>query len=521
MASHTAPKVVIIGLDGADWSLLRPLFADGVMPTLEAFVKAGASAPLESVLPTNSMAAWTSLMTGVNPAKHGVFSFVRRSDTPFSNPVTNSTCIRFPTVCETLTGAGLRSCVIDMPPFYPPFEINGVMLGGMGVLGPHALSYPQEAATALLEKAGGYADDVPWMEYQGRSEELVERLVALTENRLRIAEVMLDEQPFDLFCVVFVAADRLQHAFCRELMERGPHYAIARQLYAALDDVLARLLDRIDTTQTDVLMVSDHGFRPVSKMVGVNQILAEAGLVRSTWLERLAGSVMPLALRLPDRFQKRIFKFLEQARWGSQRRLLPGSAAYSDIADTVNVNLRGRETTGSVSESDFEQVRDTVAAKLTEFRDPSTGQAPVKRAVKREDYFHGEFAAEAPDLTLEYGDGYAYIGALGRTLWEWRWLQGVHSSNGIIACLGPHFRRGAEAPTVSILDVAPTVLSLLEVAPPAGVDGRVPDELVARPAPPARRREARPPQPREEPTPYSEEEEAQIKERLRGLGYIE
>ncbi len=491
------------------------------MPTLEAFVKAGASARLESVLPTNSIAAWTSLMTGVNPGKHGVFTFVRPSGTPFQSLVTNSTCIRFPTICETLTSAGLRSCVVDMPPFYPPFEINGVMAGGMGALGPLVFSYPREVATTLVEKIGGYADDVAWMEYQGREPELVDRLVGLTENRLRVAEVMLDEQPFDLLCLIFVAADRLQHPFCRDLLEGGPHYATLRKLYVALDETLARLLDRIDTTQTDVLMVSDHGFRPVSKLVGVNQLLGQAGLMRSKWTERLGGRALHLALRLPESLQARMFKFLERARWGSQRRLLPGSAAYSDIADTVNVNLVGRESTGCVPDSEYEQMRDIVAEALTGFRDPATGAAPVKRAVKREDYFHGPFASEAPDLVLEFEDGYAYSGEVGSALWGWRWLQGVHSRDGIIACMGPHFRQGAEAPAVSILDVAPTVLSLLGVAPPADVDGRVADELLARPVPTETGPRPGAQQPREEPKAYSEEEEARIKERLRGLGYLE
>lgn len=520
MASFTPPRAVIIGLDGADWSILRRLFADGAMPTLEAFVKAGVSAPLESVLPANSLPAWASLMTGVNPAKHGVFSFVRPSGTPFQTLVTNSTCIRFPTICETLTSAGLRSGIVDMPPFYPPFEINGVMLGGMGALGPLTLSHPHEVAATVKEKSGGYADDVAWMRYQGRGPELVDRLVALTENRLRVAEVLLDEQPFDLFCVVFVAPDRLQHSFCRGLVEGGPGYTIARRLYVALDEVLARLLDRIDGTRTDVLIVSDHGFRPISKLVSVNQLLTDAGLMRSKWIERMAGRALHLGLRLPDPLQKRTFKFLEQARWGSQRGLLSGSAAYSDIADTVNVNLAGRESTGCVSESEYEETRDAVAAALTAFRDPATGAAPVRRVVKREDYFHGEFAAEAPDLVLEFEDEYAYSGVVGRTLWEWPWLQGAHSQHGIIACLGPHFRRGVEASTVSIVDVAPIVLSLLDVAPPAGVDGHAAEELLAAP-PAAGRPPPSPPERREEPRSYSEEEEARIKERLRGLGYIE
>ena len=129
-----ARSTLVIGLDGADWSLLNPLMEDGAMPTLKAFVDSGVSATLESIRPTNSMSAWTSLMTGVNPGKHGVYDFIRKTDTPFTTTVTNSSVIGFPTIWETLTAAGRSSCVIDMPPLYPPFEINGAMIGGMGAV---------------------------------------------------------------------------------------------------------------------------------------------------------------------------------------------------------------------------------------------------------------------------------------------------------------------------------------------------------------------------------------------------
>lgn len=515
------PRVIIIGLDGADWSLLRPLLAEGALPTLRALVEGGVSATLESVFPTNSMAAWASLMTGVNPGKHGVFDFVRRSDTPFQTLVTNSTRVRFPTVCELLTGAGLSSCTIDMPPFYPPFEVNGVMLGGVGVLGPEYLSYPVEVSQLLQDRAGGYADDVAWMPYHGREAELVEQLIALTENRLRVAETLLDERAFDLFTVVFVTPDRLHHPFWRDLVERRANEPLARRVYAAVDGALACLLDRIDTTQTDVLVVSDHGFKPVRKMVGVNEILASAGLLPARRRKRLAGRALHLGLRLPDRFQRRIFPFLEDAKWGVLRSLLPGTLAYSEIADTVSVNLAGRESTGVVPQREFDDVRAAAAQALVGFRDPQTGEPPIVRAIKREEYFHGPFAEEAPDLVLEFREGYAYSGILGSKLWSWRWLQGAHRRDGIIACLGPHFRRSAEAGTVSILDVTPTVLGLLEVAAPAEIDGRIAGELLAAPLPAPKLT----PVVAERKTgfrqSYSEEEEALIKDRLRGLGYID
>jgi arylsulfatase A-like enzyme len=92
--------------------------------------------------------------------------------------------------------------------------------------------------------------------------------------------------------------------------------------------------------------------------------------------------------------------------------------------------------------------------------------------------------------------------------------------NGIIAGLGPSFRRDAQAPTVSILDVTPTLLALQGLGAPEGTDGRVAEELLERtPQPPER--SAVPSERAGEATPYTEEEEEAVRERLRGLGYIE
>jgi predicted AlkP superfamily phosphohydrolase/phosphomutase len=523
MTDDRAHRVVIIGLDGADWTLLRPLFADGAMPTLKAFVESGVSAPLESVLPTNSMSAWTSLMTGVNPGKHGIFDFVRKTETPFRTVVTNSSAIRFPTIWETLTGQGLSSCVIDMPPLHPPFPINGVMLGGIAATaatrGPYA--WPAEAAEKVERAVGDFLPDVPWVGKAGRQEELVADLVALVENRRRVTEVLLKDRPVDLFCTVFVATDRAQHVFWQDLTEQGPQYALARKFYVALDEAVARLLEHIDTSETDVLIVSDHGFRPLIKTFDVNLFLQEAGLMRWRWRTPPLTRALRLSSKILRPLSGRIDEMLRKPRLKTQRELLPQSLAYSDIADGINVNLAGRESAGRVPQSEFDETRDNVASRLLEFRDPETGDQVVRRLIKREEYFHGPYADEAPDLVAECGDGYAYNSGLPWLLFRWTYCQGVHSRNGIIAGLGPHFRRSAEVPLVSILDVAPTVLSLLGVPVPEGTDGRVAEELLVSPVAPAAGPPTPPPERRQEPGTYSEEEEERVRERLRGLGYIE
>lgn len=522
MTAATAPSIVIIGLDGADWVALRPLMDDGAMPALKAFVERGASARLDSVLPTNSMSAWTSFMTGVNPGRHGVYEFVRKTSTPFRTAVTNSSVVRFPALWQTLAAAGRSSCAIDMPPLYPPLPVDGcLMLGGIGARAAEGRAYtwPRELAGEVESAVGGFVADVPWTGKSGQEEQLVADLIALVENRVRVTEHMLDRHRVDLLCSVFVAPDRLQHVFWQDLTQHGPHYALARRFYEAQDAALARLLDRIDLTKTDVLIVSDHGFRPLHKAFDVNAFLRSAGFLSWEGARPLLASALRLASRVPPVRSWIEGRFRERGRMLPKRELSPRSVAYSDLADSVSVNIAGRETTGSVPAEEQFEVEQAVTAALLEFRDPESGNHVVGGFRRRDDYFSGPYLDEAPDLLIEFNEGYGY-GRWGVVLAEWPHCQGVHSRNGIIAAAGPHFRRGEQAPPLSIMDVAPTVLSLLEVPVPAGTDGRVAESLLAAPVR-VTAGEAPAAPARAEPGAYSEEEEEQVRERLRGLGYLD
>ena len=69
-------KVVLIGIDGGEPSLIEPLLAD-TCPNLARLRAEGAWGSLRSTVPPLSPPAWATLMTGMNPGKHGVFDFPR------------------------------------------------------------------------------------------------------------------------------------------------------------------------------------------------------------------------------------------------------------------------------------------------------------------------------------------------------------------------------------------------------------------------------------------------------------
>ena len=72
-------SVLIMGIDGVSWDLLRPWIEDGKLPTLSRLVQKGASGNLKTVIPPLSCTAWTSLFTGTNPGKHGIYEYTTES----------------------------------------------------------------------------------------------------------------------------------------------------------------------------------------------------------------------------------------------------------------------------------------------------------------------------------------------------------------------------------------------------------------------------------------------------------
>ena len=69
------PKVIVVGLDGATWDLIKPLAVSGKLPTFNKLMKESAWGGLESTIPATTFPAWESIFTGQNPGKLGVFNF--------------------------------------------------------------------------------------------------------------------------------------------------------------------------------------------------------------------------------------------------------------------------------------------------------------------------------------------------------------------------------------------------------------------------------------------------------------
>ena len=291
-------RVLVIGIDGGTFDLIRPWTEAGDLPNLARLMADGIHGPLESTLPPVTAPAWTSFATGKNPGKHGVFDFIRPMGGQFD--LVNATSIRAPTLWQILSNAGRTVGVMNVPVTYPPTPVNGFIIAGM--LSPVGGNFTYPAN--LL---GRYADQLkpyriaPHVQYKPGSEtDFADDLVDLVERRGEYALQLMADFPHDFLMFHFQATDVMQHAFWKFVDPAHPRYdsqaaacfgPALRRVYGRIDDFVGQMLNRIPD-DTTVIVMSDHGFGSLHYVVNLNLFLLDKGLLqlkRGAWTRLKTG----------------------------------------------------------------------------------------------------------------------------------------------------------------------------------------------------------------------------------------
>ncbi|MDR7485188.1 MAG: alkaline phosphatase family protein [Armatimonadota bacterium] len=279
-------RVFLLGLDGATFTLLRPWIDEGHLPTLARLLAEGAWGPLTSVIPPMTPVAWTSMVTGVRPGKHGIFGFLKTRPGRYEREPSSSLDRRRPAIWNLLDRAGRPSILVGVPYTYPPEPINGVVVSGFGTPSVDGeFVHPRSLREVILREFGPYPLEVRYRkDVLGRLEDAHR----LTAHRHALVRFLMREFPWDFFMFVLMTTDRLQHLIWRHVDPSHPWYDSdeARRYapgildyYRRLDDMVADLLARLDA-QTTFMLVSDHGFGPLERSVSLLRWLGQAGLLR-------------------------------------------------------------------------------------------------------------------------------------------------------------------------------------------------------------------------------------------------
>ena len=528
-----APRLVVMGWDSATFSVIDPLLERGRLPAVRTLIERGVRATLRSTWPPMTDCAWTSAFTGVNAGVHGIFGSWYRAPGAYRCRYFSSRDRRVPALWEL--APGVRFLVFNVPMTFPPTPIDGAMVAGYGAPPGGRFCEPAELQDRLAARwpLGDLLDRAP----HGSPEAFLDDLVRSIGSQAEAVAWAAQEVAADCVVAVWPQIDRAQHFLWRFRGRPGPLGDAVERVYEAMDRATHTLCTAFP--EADHLIVSDHGAGALLGDVNLGAWLVARGYARRR--ARSAPRLIRLAWALPPalrRAAKRSMPSLARRAVGATLAGQLGpfdwerTEAFVGFHGDLWINLRGREPRGPVSEDRAEPLLDELVAELSALEDPDTGQRLFAAAHRRDDLFHGPCAGLAPDLLLDsWSAGYRIAPGRGETdalVSSPSALAGVkqawsadHRPEGVLVAAGPGIGQ-ADSGGMSLLDVAPTCLALLEQAVPQGLDGRVATEALA-PAflqgSPVRVGAA--PTLRSQTGEYSESEAAAVAEHLKDLGYIE
>lgn len=542
-----ARKVLVIGLDGATFRVLRPLAERGLLPNLARLMAEGTSGTLLSTIPPVTAPAWSSFMTGVNPGAHGLFNWQKPWRKGEGRQWVTGRDIRAPKIWQLLGSQGKRVGIINLPLTYPPEPVNGFMISGL--LTPKKqgkFTYPPDLQTKVEKISEGYILDVDIMEGDRHlttlsgMNRLLDELDQATQKRTQVALALAEEYQPDVLILVYEAPDRIQHGLWRYSAESHPSaasgeeqakYQRVAETFRRLDESLGQLLSWADD-ETAVFVVSDHGFAPLRGIFYLNGWLAERGFLHYRplpfSLRRRAKPILDGVRRFipPSLLQRgrRLFSPQSAIDWSRTQ-------AYAGLPteNGIYINLQGREPQGMVSTQERDSLRTAIARQLVSIVDPASREPIVRKVYLGEEVYHGPYVQDTPDIVFELNPGYKAsplpsptgqledASSLGR---------GFHDREGILIAWGAGINPGNELleASISILDIAPTLFFALGLPVPQHMEGRVLRELFTPQVLEGRKMEYANYAPLgvEIPLPvaYDEAEARDIEEKLRGLGYL-
>lgn len=538
MTSEKKDRVLVIGIDGATFDVINPLIQHGRLPNLHRLMEEGASGTLESTVIANSFPGWTSCTTGVNPDKHGIYYSLIRKPNSYLLKLMNSLDVKARSIWQILADHGKRSGILNLPTCYPATPIDGVMVTGMLTPGLESdWTYPAELKTDLLAAIGDYVLDVPIRD--DRKAEIASRLHYALDRRRDAVKYLMKRFDWDFFMFVLTETDRAQHLYWASMDESHPmHERSEPQLYKDVipsvyehcDRIVGEVLDEVDD-RTRVMIVSDHGFTSQHKIFFINGWLQQQGLLAARQVDPFTELKEKIARRLKQFAKDKVKKsyvskwagkieyensYLDRIEWSRTQ-------VYFTQSGGLRVNVKDREPQGIVEPGrEYEALVARLKRDLRTIVYPGTTQRIFDDVRSKEDIFTGPYRDNASDLFTLGSERYKLAVDLNRQELFLDTMRGGHDPMGILIAKGPGIARGARVSGARLVDVAPTALYMLDAPLTEDMDGVVissifeEDFYASRPV----RRQGRSRLDGDREYTFSQDEQAELEERLRGLGYL-
>lgn len=283
------PKVVVIGVNGMEWDILRPLLVQGKLPNLAKVIKNGTYGKLQTVSAPNCPRVYSTMFTSTKPEEHGVTGFIVGGITA------NTNMLKEEPIWSYLSKSGVTVGMANVPATFPVIPVNGYMISGMltrgkncedGVLCAPKLSeveggdavYPAAMKAELLKNVGDFYIDCERMpsaaQLRGHESEVIDawlnRVDVIRQQQTKLFDYLMTNHPTDFTWVAQSCEDRTGHW----LYPIAPYNAgynpkinsvrpdAFPDQYVGFDSVLGSVLKHVDEN-TYLFVVSDHGIKPL------------------------------------------------------------------------------------------------------------------------------------------------------------------------------------------------------------------------------------------------------------------
>ena len=270
---------------------------------------------------------------------------------------------------------------------------------------PYAISYPRNYADEFVKETGLFhTRGMPFDTHALNDGVLTDKAFldqwdAITSERERMLEYELKRLNAGLLFVYFESSDLIQHMYFRGIDPLHPLYEesaglrnVIPEAYERCDLALGRTMQSLNE-QDGLIVISDHGFAPFRHAVQLNAILRDEGYL----ILKDGNTNSP--------------EFFKHADWSKTR-------AYAYGFNAIYLNIEGREAEGSLPTDQVAELKADIKRKLEEFKDPKTGEHPIKSVYSVEKDDTEEWNAVAPDLIVGYRRGYrgSWETALGKVI---------------------------------------------------------------------------------------------------------
>lgn len=391
-------KVVIIGLDGTPYSLLKNLIQRGQMPNLAGILSQGYFGPMRVSLPEVSSVSWSSFMTGTNSGEHGIYGFMDLKPGTYDLYFPNFTDLKSPTLFDELGKLNKKSIVINLPASYPAREIPGILISGFVSIELKKAVYPLSLLPKLEEL--NYRIDIDTLRARSDHDFLVENLHETLKIREKIANYLWKKEDWDLFMVVITGTDRLQHfLFDAYVDQTHPYHQAFINYYQQIDDFIGRIYEKYTQLKAEkaFFMLSDHGFTHIKSEVYINRWLFENGYLR---------------------FNNGTPKMISE--------IGPGTVAFALDPSRIYINLKGKYPLGAVEQKDYHCFREELKKAFLNIK--YEGEPILRRVFFKEEIYTGLYLDQAPDLVLLSKHGFDLKASVRRDVVFGRsGLQGMHT----------------------------------------------------------------------------------------------